>query len=245
MKHTSHKERVSLNARADVAAPGLRHALLSPGAGLPAWLASQNRYAVDAATLAGLTGGAVSVHFAQSALSRLVSQERLVPLLGGRYAVRKADHAKTSATVVALQAFPGGALSGLWAMSYHGLIMESVFAPTVFSPAVPHRQVSTRSEWGPMRFNHLAASLMREGYSEFSQGGERIRVATPEKALLDHIFVSEKWDRGEMERIRLQPVEGFSHEKFLRLAKLYRSGRILSAAKETSNYLREQEAEYA
>jgi hypothetical protein len=181
------------------------------------------------------------------AIRALSSRGALVALTPGHYAIHKAPGTKIPATSVALQTYPGGALSGLWAMSYHGLIMESVFAPTVFSPTAPQGRTDIRTEWGPMRFEHMARRFMRDGYFRFSYGGpagEVTRIATPEKALLDHIQVTQSWRGSDMETIRLQPVEKFDYEKFFHLAKIFDSERVMHAAKRTAAFLKNAESDY-
>lgn len=224
----------------------MRHAietaLASSGAALVDELKQRGRYV--AAPDAMAREAKVSVRRVIDALEECVRRGEMIPLSSGRFALRKADLPMTPATSVALQAYQGGAISGLWALSYYGLIMETVFSPTIVAPSAPRARLDIRNEWGPFRFEHLDRRFMREGYFRFSYSGFSTRLARAEKALADHIFLSRSWTKKDMEIIRLQPIEGFDYAYFLRLADAFRSPRVSRAARETVEFLKAAESEY-
>ena len=130
---------------------------------------------------------------------------KLIPLRRGMYTL--ADRYRhvpvPPATLANALCFPSY-LSGLWALSFYGLIPE----------AVPvHTSVTTR---GPADFENAVGmfhytAIKRSfffGYHTVSVAGSEALVATAEKALLDlfHLHTGE-WDRGRMTEMRFQQTE--------------------------------------
>lgn len=216
--------------------------LSDSGADLVRAMQRRGLYVVEIATLAQEAN--IPRQQAAEALAACVTRGELCPLADGRFALRKAACPMVPATAIALQAYQGGALSGLWALSYYGLIMETVFAPTIVSPSAPRSRLDVRNEWGPFRFEHMERRFMREGYFRFSYSGFPTRLARPEKALADHIRLSRSWTGKDMETIRLQPIEGFDYGRFLRLADYFGSPQVSHAARKTAAFLKALEAEY-
>jgi len=134
-----------------------------------------------------LLAGPTSVPRVRLQLSRWVRAGRLLQLRRGVYALaqpwRKIDpHPFTVAN--ALQR--GSYVSLQAALSFHGVIPEH--APVVTSIG-PGRPETISTALGGFQFNHMAAPLLY-GYALIDvASGQRAFVASPEKALLDTIYL--------------------------------------------------------
>ena len=157
----------------------------------------------DLATVVQLSGEArrdvVNQLYRWSRAGKLIPVRRGMYTLADRY-----RHVPVApATLANALCFPSY-LSGLWALSFYGLIPE----------AVPvHTSVTTRSPadyenaCGMFHYTAIKRSFFF-GYHTVSVAGTEALVATAEKALLDlfHLHTGE-WDRDQMTEMRFQQTE--------------------------------------
>lgn len=121
-------------------------------------------------------------------------------------------------------------LTGLWALSFYGLIPEAVYEYT--SACTTYKQIY-ENVYGRFSYRRLKADVFC-GWNEMEYGGARIRVASPAKALLDHLY----WTSGDpvkiMQVLRFQPegVTGFSWELLAECASEWCSPRLMRFAEQ-------------
>jgi len=124
-----------------------------------------------------------------SQLSRWVASGRLIRLRRGVYAIgtpyrRREPHAFEIANVLARPSY----VSLESALAFHGLIPEAVFTTTSVTAARPEL---LETPLGRFDYRHISPSLLW-GYAEERLGADApstALVATPEKALLDLIYL--------------------------------------------------------
>lgn len=80
-------------------------------------------------------------------------------------------------------------LSGLWALSHHGLIPEHVVWLTSVTPRCPRHY---ENDLGVFDYRHLKRGAFF-GYRSVPHGHGKVLVADPEKALLDHWYLNPGW----------------------------------------------------
>ena len=119
--------------------------------------------------------------------------------------------------------------------------LESVLARAGIIPEVPFATVAvttgkTRSfnimNYGAIHFRHIKPAL-NFGWTTENFGRYVVRVASPEKALLD-LFWYHRFERdpsGYIQELRLTIPKNFSWELFNRYAKIYDSEQIMNLAK--------------
>jgi len=183
-----------------------------------------------------LLAGPTSVPRVRLQLSRWVRAGRLLQLRRGVYALaqpwRKIDpHPFTVAN--ALQR--GSYVSLQAALSFHGVIPEH--APVVTSIG-PGRPETIRTTLGGFQFNHMAAPLLY-GYALIDvASGQRAFVASPEKALLDLVYLTPGGDDPAfLEALRLQQSDAIDATTLVALAERSGKPRLRRAALRTLELL--------
>ncbi len=95
-------------------------------------------------------------------------------------------------------------LSCAWALSYYGLIPESVHVFTCVTSRSPRR---FDNEFGEFRYRNVKQSLFF-GAAPVQIGGRKVMVASPEKALVDLFYLtSGSWTAAQMRAMRFAPSE--------------------------------------
>ena len=145
-----------------------------------------------------------------TAMHRFKKVGKILELKRGLYAFanpwRKAIlHAPLAANIIYSPSY----LSGLWALSWHGIIPEKTEL---------HTSVTTRPTrsfvniLGRFSYRSLKPSLF-EGWEKLLIAGAQVLVATPEKALADHFYLEPgEWNEERMESMRFDP-SGIDYEK--------------------------------
>lgn len=161
-------------------------------------------------------------------LHRWVADGKVVSLRRGLYALTEGfAGAREPARLANLIVSPSY-LTGLWALSFHGLIPEAVHEYT--SATTSYKQVYENA-FGRFSYRRLKADCFG-GWEEIDYGNSRIRVATPAKAVLDHLY----WTPGNpiqtLEILRFQPdaVPGFSWNTLIEEAKGWKSPKLMRFA---------------
>lgn len=175
-------------------------------------------------------------------LSRWVRAGKLLQLRRGLYALappyrKRAPHpfvvsnALLRASYVSLQS----------ALAHYGLIPE--YTPTV--TAVTTRRPSRRTTpLGDYTYRHIKVGTFH-GYRRLDLGeGQQAFVATPEKALLDLVYLEPGGDeRAYLESLRLQNLERLDLGRLAALAKMEASPKLARAATVVASLAR-AESEY-
>lgn len=138
-------------------------------------------------------------------LHRWVRAGKVIPLRRGLYTLSDAyRHASLSPLLVANELYRPSYLSGLWALSFYGLIPEKV---TLFTSVTTRVTRSFQNPFGAFSYSSLQqASFWGFGASEVQ--GCPVWMAEPEKALLDfwHLNAGE-WTVDRLREMRFQGFE--------------------------------------
>lgn len=189
-----------------------------------------------------LLAGTADPNYVRRQLAEWVSTGKLWQLRRGLYAVappyqKSSPHPFT----VANRMIPGSYVSLQTALAYYDLIPEHAAVVTSVSARRP-------AEWqnpiGRFAYRHLKQDLIF-GYRQLKVGDDQAAfVATPEKALLDQIYLSPSGDaRAYLESMRLQNLDTLNLDKLAGFAarvgkpKLHRAVTIIAdLAAEESEY---------
>jgi len=189
-----------------------------------------------------LLAGDVKPQEVRRQLSRWREAGRLYQLRRGLYALAPPfQKVKPQPFVVANRLVRASYVSCQSALAYYGLIPEYVPVVTSVTTARPGRW---ETPLGVYEYHHLKTPLL-SGYRLTDQGGgQQAFVATPEKALLDLIYLQPGGDAPDyLRELRLQHLER------LRLDELERQADLIGGAKlrRTAAFIAElahSEAEY-
>jgi len=170
-------------------------------------------------------------------LSRWTRQGKLVPLRRGVYllpaAYRKHDLCvEYLANLLVIPSY----VSLERALALHGLIPERV--PLIQS-VTPRRPGLFRTTVGDFSYRHVKQEWFF-GYRETAVAGGAALVASPEKALLDLVYLaSGPFGADRIEELRLQQVERLSPGAIVRLAR-GRGARLEQAARSLAAWIRRE-----
>ncbi len=161
-------------------------------------------------------------------LSRWAGGGRLYRLRRGLYALAP-PYGKVRAHpfVIANRMVRPSYVSLQSAMGFHGLIPESVPVTTSITTGRPG-EFST--PLGIFVFRHIQKSLF-QGFREIGVGARQTAyVATPEKALLDLLYLEKGSDSAAyITELRLEFDEGLDLEKFEHLSRIFGTGKVRRA----------------
>jgi len=95
-------------------------------------------------------------------------------------------------------------LTHLWALAYYGLIPEMVVTYISVTPRNPRL---FRNILGTFQYTHIKQKYFF-GYEMLSVNNVSVRIAKPEKALLDHWYLTPgKWTAARLSEMRYQNAE--------------------------------------
>lgn len=173
---------------------------------------------------------------ARVTLHRWIKQGKLIHLRRGLYALPE-DVAKNPITLerAANAIYDGSYVTGLWRLNQLGLIPEGVVEVT---NATPKNTATFETPLGRYVYHHIGPTGYF-GFEEISDGPVTIRVATPEKALLDFFWSRNvEWDKVEFARWRIQnPFKKINFRRLHRYAKQWGQPRVIRAAERVTEYL--------
>ena len=190
-----------------------------------------------------LLAGDVNPSDVQRQLSRWTAGGRLYQLRRGLYALAPPfQKIKPHPFLIANRLVRGSYVSCQSALAFYGLIPEYV---PVITSVTPGRPARWETPLGVFEFRHLKADL-RRGYllSEVS-AGQQAFVATPEKALLDLIYLQPNGDSpAYLQELRLQNLEQLHLDALQRQATLAKSPKLQRAVQIVSALARAETREY-
>jgi predicted transcriptional regulator of viral defense system len=163
--------------------------------------------------------GALSVR-----LSRWAKAGKIAILRKGLYAVKGRE--KPNALLIANRLVEPSYISGEYALSYYGLIPESVFTITS-ACGKSAREAKRQTAYG--NFSYRQTKVM-DGFERVEIGGEKIFFATPEKALVDtwH-WLGGPWTVERHTEMRYDNTELLKADRVRHWAEAYDSPRLLHA----------------
>ena len=176
-----------------------------------------------------LLAGDVSPQGIRAQLSRWVSEGRLIMLRRGLYTIAPPYRTKTpSPFVVANAVSPGSYVSCQSALSWHGVIPEGVKAVTSVTPGRPGIH---KNPLGTFIQRHVKPDL-HWGYEIVPMpGGGNARIALPEKALLDLLYLEHGGGSpAYIRQLRLSGHGELSAAILLRFARRWGSPGMIRAA---------------
>lgn len=177
-----------------------------------------------------LLSGNVSPEEIRLQLSRWTATGKIIRLRRGLYALAP-PYRKVipHPFLVANRLEPGSYVSLQSALAYAGVIPEGVITTTSVTLGRP---VALRTPIGEYDFRHIHRSWFK-GYSLADLGdGQKAFVASPEKALLDLVYLQPKGDtEGYLRELRLEAMEKFDLKAMEIFAKELNKPKLLRAVK--------------
>ncbi len=171
-------------------------------------------------------------------LHRWAKQGLVVPLRRGLYAFPE-DMAKNPMTAerTANQIQKDTYVTGLWLLNQTGLIPEGVMEVTNATLGNPAK---FDTPLGRYAYQHIQTQGFFGYETKPDAGGYIVRVALPEKALLDFFWWHKlEWDRKEFERWRIQdPFGRLNTGRLHEFARRWDQPRLFRAAKNLTTYLK-------
>lgn len=158
-------------------------------------------------------------------LSRWTKAGRLYQLRRGLYALAPPyQKVKPHPFVIANRLVPGSYVSLQSALAYYGLIPEVVPVTTSVTTRRPARW---ETPLGVYEFHHVKIGLLR-GYQQMALAeGQAAFVATPEKALLDLVYLRPMGDSPDyLRELRLQNLDRLDQDELQYQARLAQSPKL-------------------
>jgi predicted transcriptional regulator of viral defense system len=173
-------------------------------------------------------------------LSRWVQSGRILQLRRGLYALAVPfQKVRPHPFLVANRLVPGSYVSLQSALAHFALIPEYVPVTTSVTDGRPRRW---NTPLGSYDFRHLRDELFLGFWKMLLMDGQKASIATPEKALLDLVYLEPDGDSMEyLTELRLQNLDGLDPAEVLRLAEASGKPKLRRAAERIA-YLAETEA---
>ncbi len=190
-----------------------------------------------------LLAGDVDPSGVRRQLSRWVEAARLLQLRRGLYALAAPfQKVRPHPFVVANRLVPGSYVSLQAALAHFALIPESVPVTTSVTVGRPGRW---DTPLGSYEFRHLQEELFRGFRRTPLAGGQEAWVATPEKALLDLVYLEPEGDSlAYLTELRLQNLDGIDPGEVWRLAEAFGKPKLRRAAKWITHLAEVEAREY-
>jgi predicted transcriptional regulator of viral defense system len=190
-----------------------------------------------------LLAGDVDPAVARLQLSRWKASGRIFQLRRGLYALAPPyQKVRPHPFVIANHLVRSSYVSCQSALAHHGLIPEAVPGTVSVTPARP---APWQTPFGDYEFHHIQRSLLLGYQMTDLGGGQQAFVATPEKALLDLVYLQSRGDSlAFLRELRLQNLEGVNLEALHRLAERAGMPKLIRAANRVAVLARAEVEEY-
>ena len=176
-----------------------------------------------------LAGRGESLPALRLQLSRWVKAGKLIQLAKGLYTLAEPYRKRAVHPFVLANAMKKASYVSLQsALAYFGMIPEHV--PTVTS-VTTQRPARVETPLGRFLFRHIKKNWF-SGYRQVDLGaGQKTFIATPEKALLDLVYLTPAADNYEfLGELRLQNLTALDRDVLIRLARTSKSPKLQRAA---------------
>ncbi len=128
-------------------------------------------------------------------------------------------------------------ISGLWALSFYGLIPEKVNIYTSVTSRTPRE---FKNQLGCFRYQHVKQELFF-GYVPVMLNNSEVMLGTPEKALLDFFHLQKgAWTGSRIREMRFQQQELVNSDRLIEYAMRFSRPRVRNAAKLWIDLAREE-----
>ena len=190
-----------------------------------------------------LLAGDVDPAHVRRQLSRWTGAGRIYQLRRGLYSLAPPfQKVKPHPFVVANRMVRPSYVSLHAALSFYGLIPDVVPVTTSCTTARPDHW---QTPLGVFTFRHLQADLFFGYRMTDLGGGQRAFVATPEKALLDLVYLTPEGDTpAYLQALRLQNIEQLDPEVMLRDAERFGRPKLQRATRFVSTVRQSEQNEY-
>lgn len=189
-----------------------------------------------------LLAGNVNPKVIRIQLSRWVKAGKIYQLRRGLYSIAPPYQKKQPHPfLVANHLQKASYISLQSALSFYGLIPEVVNITTSVSTGRPER---LETPLGIFEFRHIKTDLLF-GYQMTELGGQSALIATPEKALLDLIYLQPRSDSiAYLKELRLQNTEKLDKELLRKQAKNFNTPKLQNAVREIIQLISGESAEF-
>ena len=176
-----------------------------------------------------LLAGDVNTAAIRSQISRWVREGKIIMLRRGCYTIAPPYSGVVPSVFVLGNAMePASYISCQSALAWYGLIPEHV--PSVVS-VTSARAGTINNKLGNFIFRHVKSSLLWGFETVNVLRGENARIAFPEKALLDLIYLEPEGDSDSyLEQLRLQNIDLLEREKLVSYAHRWGKPKLIRAA---------------
>ncbi len=194
-----------------------------------------------------LFAGKVSPDNIRLQLTRWTKSGRLYQLRRGLYAIAPPyQKAKPHPFLIANRLQHASYVSGQTALAFYGLIPDTIQAILSVTAGRPER---LETPLGVFEFRHVKPELLR-GYRMMALHGQKVPeqhalVATPEKALLDLVYLQPSGDQpAYLRELRLQNLERMDLDTLHRQAEVYNTPKMHRAVKVITALAQSETQEY-
>jgi predicted transcriptional regulator of viral defense system len=193
-----------------------------------------------------LLAGKVKPGLIRQQLTRWTKSGRIYQLRRGLYAIAPPyQKVIPHPFLIANQIQPASYVSGPSALAFYGLIPELVSTTLSVTTGRPGRWETLL---GVFEFRHIKPELL-QGYRRSSLGGiqsdQQAMLATPEKALLDLIYLQPGGDAPEyLGELRLQNLERLDMDELHRQAEIFATPKLHRAVETIAHLARSESQEY-
>ncbi|OGO32652.1 MAG: hypothetical protein A2Z16_16020 [Chloroflexi bacterium RBG_16_54_18] len=189
-----------------------------------------------------LLAGKVNPNVVRLQLSRWKKRGRVYQLRRGLYALAPPyQKVKPHPFLIANRMQRASYISTQTALAFYGLIPDTVYITSSVTVGRPER---LETPLGVFEFRHIKSELLR-GYRMTDLGNQQALVATPEKALLDLVYLQPGGGTSEFLReLRLQNLERLDLEALRLQADAFNSPKIHRALSAITRLTQSESQEY-
>jgi len=189
-----------------------------------------------------LMAGNINPKIVRLQLSRWVNSGRIYQLRRGLYAISPPyQKVKPHPFLVANHLQPASYVSMQSALTFYGLIPETVNITVSVTAGRPER---LETIMGIFEFRHLKQNLLF-GYQMTDFGGQNALIATPEKALLDMIYLQSGGESmNYLQELRLQNLEKLDLDILKKQSEFYDSPKMRKTVERISRLIFSEKGEY-
>ena len=194
-----------------------------------------------------LLAGKVNPNIVRLQLTRWTKSGRVYQLRRGLYAIAPPyQKVKPHPFLIANRMQRASYVSGQSALSFYGMIPDTVQATVSVTTGRPEQR---ETPLGVFEFRHVKPELLR-GYRMtdlhgWKQPGQQALVATPEKALLDLVYLQPGGDTPEyLRELRLQNLERLDLNELRRQAETFNTPKLSQAVEAIIRLVETETQEY-
>ncbi len=189
-----------------------------------------------------LLAGNVDPRYIRLQLGRWINSGRIYQLRRGLYSIAPPYRkAKPHPFLVANRLQRSSYVSLQSALAFYGLIPENVNSTVSVTTGRPER---LENPLGIYEFRHIKTNLLF-GYQMTDLGTQAALVATPEKALLDLVYLQPGGDTLEyLQSLRLQNMDRMNPDLFKKQADTFASPKMRAAVKNILQLIQEDSTNY-